>query len=93
MNTEPHPPVRFVVDHMLVKLGKYLRILGYDAAWDPAVRTHELIQRANVEGRIFLTRNGRLPEQYPRPDRVMTIRQQPQPPGPGKPGSAPREGS
>lgn len=63
----------FMVDHMLIKLGKYLRIIGFDAEWDLASRTHELILRANREGRIFLTRNTRLPDQYPRPARVVTL--------------------
>ena len=58
----------------LIKLGKYLRILGYDAEWDPSVRTHELIRAANAEGRVFLTRNRRLPDQYPLPDSVITLR-------------------
>lgn len=71
MNKEPD--IRFMVDHMLIKLGKYLRILGYDAEWDKAVRTHELIKRANAEGRVFLTRNTRLPDQYPVPSRVITL--------------------
>ena len=65
-----------MVDHMLIKLGKYLRILGYDAAWSPsslAMRTHELITRANAEGRIFLTRNSRIPHQYPMPDRMILL--------------------
>lgn len=57
--------VRFEFDHMLVKLGKYLRILGYDAAWEPGIRTHELIHRANREGRVFVTRNRQIREQYP----------------------------
>jgi len=65
--------VLFMVDHMLIKLGKYLRILGYDAEWDDNLRTHELIKRANAEGRVFLTRNGRLPDQYPRPKKLVTI--------------------
>jgi len=56
---------RFVVDHMVLKLGKYLRILGYDTVWNKTVRTHELIDMANREKRIFLTRNRRLPDQYP----------------------------
>lgn len=64
---------RFMVDHMLIKLGKYLRILGYDADWDPRSRTHELILRANREGRIFLSRNSRLPDQYPKPQRLLHI--------------------
>jgi len=57
--------MKFMVDHMLIKLGKYLRILGYDAAWNKDLRTHELILRANIEDRIFLTRNTRLADQYP----------------------------
>jgi uncharacterized protein len=56
--------VRFMIDHMLIKLGKYLRILGYDADWDGSLRTHELILRANADQRVFLTRNTRL-DQYP----------------------------
>ena len=64
---------RFTVDHMLIKLGKYLRILGYDAAWDSLLRTHELIRLANAEGRIFLTRNTRLPDQYPAPRQVLVL--------------------
>ena len=56
---------RFMLDHMVIRLGKYLRIIGYDADWDLALRTHDLIQRANASGRIFITRNTRLIEQYP----------------------------
>lgn len=63
----------FMIDHMLIKLGKYLRILGFDAEWDSTCRTHELILRANREGRIFLTRNTRLPDQYPHAMQVMTL--------------------
>jgi uncharacterized protein with PIN domain len=63
----------FMVDHMLIKLGKYLRILGYDAAWDEALRTHELIARANAEERTFLTRNTRLPDEYPVPAHWLAV--------------------
>ena len=58
---------------MLIKLGKYLRILGFDTVWDSALRTHELIKLANAEDRVFLTRNSRLPHQYPVPLRVQRI--------------------
>ena len=64
---------RFMVDHMVLKLGKYLRILGYDADWDKSIRTHELILRANTEDRIFLTRNTHLIEQYKKPQHVLTL--------------------
>jgi len=62
-------PIRFAVDQMVVKLGKYLRILGYDAIWDLEIRTHELILRANREQRVFLSRNTRLKDEYPPVDR------------------------
>lgn len=65
--------VRFMMDHMVIKLGKYLRILGYDAAWEKQVRTHALIARANAEGRVFVTRNRRLPSQYPRVERLVLL--------------------
>ena len=63
----------FTIDHMLIKLGKYLRIIGCDAAWDSQVRTHELISRANAEGRIFLTRNTHIAEQYPHASRLFLL--------------------
>jgi uncharacterized protein with PIN domain len=71
MNTPEQ--ILFMVDHMLLKLGNYLRILGYDAIWDSAIRTHELILRANREHRVFLTRNTRLAEPYPAVNRVPVL--------------------
>lgn len=65
---------RFMLDHMVIKLGKYLRVLGYDAVWDRAHRTHELIEAANRDERVFLTRNSRLGAEYPRPARVLILR-------------------
>ena len=65
--------IRFTVDHMLIKLGKYLRILGFDADWNPGLRTHELILHANREHRFFLTRNRHIGAQYPEPDRVLVL--------------------
>lgn len=69
------PEMRFMVDHMVIKLGKYLRILGYDALWDRKIRTHELITKANAEHRVFLTRNTRLADQYPSPDRALVLKE------------------
>jgi uncharacterized protein len=65
--------IRFMIDHMLIKLGKYLRIAGYDAEWDLTLRTHELILKANAEDRIFVTRNKHLPYQHPVPRRVVLL--------------------
>lgn len=63
----------FMIDHMLVRLGKYLRIIGCDAVWDLQIRTHALIARANAEGRIFLTRNTHIAEQYPHPAKLFVL--------------------
>jgi len=65
----------FMIDHMLIKLGKYLRIIGYDALWDQQIRTHALIARANAEGRIFLTRNTHIAEQYPHPEKIFILKE------------------
>lgn len=62
-----------MVDHMARKLGTYLRLLGYDAAWDARLRTHDLINRANAEGRVFLTLNKSLAERYPQPRRAVVL--------------------
>lgn len=58
---------------MVIRLGKYLRIAGYDAAWDLTLRTHDLIRIANITGRIFITRNSHLQEQFPPAHSVITV--------------------
>ena len=68
--------IRFELDHMVVKLGKYLRILGYDAEWNLGLRTHELIMTANREGRVFVTRNLGLAGRYPTPNQCMLLDQE-----------------
>lgn len=51
---------RFLVDAMLGSLARWLRILGFDAAYDPATDDAELVERALTEDRILLTRDRRL---------------------------------
>ena len=46
----------FVVDSMLGALAKYLRIMGYDAAYQPQY-TDQRIRELVEEGRVLLTRN------------------------------------
>lgn len=67
------PSPRFAVDHMLGKLGTYLRCLGFDARPAEGGRTHELIRAANAEERVFLTRNARLPAAYPAARRWLRV--------------------
>jgi uncharacterized protein len=63
---------RFEIDQMLIKLGKYLRCLGYDARWD-SKSTREAVRRADEDGRILLTRNTRLGEELPVPARFLLL--------------------
>jgi hypothetical protein len=50
---------RFLADGMLGRLARWLRILGYDAAYDPG-EDEDLLARAWQEGRILLTRDTHL---------------------------------
>ena len=66
-------PPAFMVDHMLLRLGKFLRLLGYDTAWNTSIRSHELVTVAQRQGRIFLTRNHHIHRQFPAPERFILI--------------------
>jgi uncharacterized protein with PIN domain len=48
---------RFFADAMLGKLAKWLRILGCDVAFDPAISDREIACRGRLEGRVILTRD------------------------------------
>jgi uncharacterized protein with PIN domain len=52
--------MKFLVDAMLGKLGKELRMLGYDTLYYRGKDLHELIQLARQQERVILTRNTRL---------------------------------
>ena len=45
---------------MLGTLAKWLRILGYDTHFDPALDDHQLARLARAEGRLLLTRDREL---------------------------------
>lgn len=57
MNDEP---LRLLADGMLGRLAKWLRLLGYDTAYDNTASDHELAHRARAEGRVMLTRDREL---------------------------------
>jgi len=58
---EPQP--RFLADAMLGKLARWLILLGFDAAYgDSAKSDLELLEQAHREGRVFLTRDTKIPE-------------------------------
>jgi hypothetical protein len=54
---------RFVVDKMLGKLAKWLRILGYDTFYTNKIKPETLLSIAISENRIILTRNHKLLKQ------------------------------
>ena len=54
--------MKFIVDCMLGKLAKWLKILGFDAVFFSKIEDSELLTLAQKEGRILLTRDNRLIE-------------------------------
>ncbi len=54
-----HPPAepRFVADAMLGRLARWLRLLGWDVAYDPGLGDRELARLAAREDRVLLTRD------------------------------------
>ncbi len=54
--------MKFVVDCMLGKLAKWLKILGFDVVYDHKAKDTELLNIARKQGRILLTRDVRLLE-------------------------------
>jgi len=55
---------RFLLDAMLGRLARWLRILGYDAAWEEHISDEALVRRGLEEERIILTRDRRLQTQW-----------------------------
>lgn len=53
---------RFLADSMLGKLARWLIIMGYDARYgENGLSDLELIEQAHREGRVFLTRDTKIP--------------------------------
>jgi uncharacterized protein with PIN domain len=59
----PHAP-RFFADAMLGRLARWLRLLGFDCAYEREIPDAELVRRAVDEERIVLTRDRALPEEW-----------------------------
>jgi len=57
------PPLRFLCDEMLIRLGRWLRASGYDTVIaEPGTADRELVARACHEGRWLLTRDRKMAE-------------------------------
>lgn len=55
---------RFIADAMLGKLARWLRLLGFDCAYDARIPDAELVRRGISEKRIILSRDRSLPEEW-----------------------------
>ncbi len=81
MTRTPAPPPasppaeapRFLADAMLGRLARWLRVLGYDTAYDAMAPDPELVARANAEGRVLLTRDRHLLREL-EPELALEIR-------------------
>jgi len=51
---------KLLVDGMLGRLGRWLRILGYDTGFDAGADDWALLRRARAENRLLLTRDHQL---------------------------------
>jgi uncharacterized protein with PIN domain len=59
-----HSGPRFMADAMLGRLARWLRILGFDTAWEAHIADGDLVRRALEQDRVILTRDRALPEQW-----------------------------
>ena len=66
--------MKVLVDQMLGKLVKGLRMLGYDTIYYRGADPHQMIQLARQEGRVILTRNTKLIPKRPE-DRIARVTQ------------------
>jgi uncharacterized protein with PIN domain len=57
-------PPRFLADAMLGALARWLRILGFDCAYEADIADETLVRRAVAERRAILTRDRALPDEW-----------------------------
>lgn len=58
--TEPTTVPKFVADHMLGSLARWLRMMGYDTVYDKTMDDPEISKLAHADSRFILTRDKEL---------------------------------
>jgi uncharacterized protein with PIN domain len=66
-NSKNTQSLAFIADCHLGKLTKYLRFMGYDTLYFPQIDDNDLIELANRDQRIILTRDRELSEREKAP--------------------------
>jgi len=61
---------RFFADEHLARLGRYLRLAGFDTRIEPGLDDRALVEASQAQGRVLLTRDRHLVE-FLRPSRVF----------------------
>jgi len=56
--------LRFAADAMLGRLARWLRLLGFDCTYESDIADEDLVRRAMEQGRVVLTRDRTLPEDW-----------------------------
>jgi uncharacterized protein with PIN domain len=56
--------IRLFADAMLGRLARWLRVLGFDTAYEAGIADADLVRRALDERRMILTRDRRLPREW-----------------------------
>lgn len=57
---EGAPAPRFIADHMLGSLARWLRMMGYDTVYDKSLEDADIAKTARSDGRFILTRDKEL---------------------------------
>jgi len=73
VSTIPGRPLRqprFFADEHLARLGRYLRLAGFDTRLEPGLDDRALVEASEAQGRVLLTRDRHLVE-FLRPSRVV----------------------
>ena len=66
----PLRATRFLADEHLARLARHLRLAGFDTRLAAGIGDHALVEQAETEGRILLTRDRHLVT-FLRPSRVL----------------------